>query len=153
MKLDEILNKKEIILENESETKKIAKDILNDLGELDTIVLTGDLGTGKTKFVEGVLEKYNAENQISSPTFTIVNEYAVKGNDFKKIYHMDVYRLESAEEIFDAGIDECFGEGLCLIEWGEMIEEILSGKYLKITIKKIDTTNKRVMTVELKENN
>ena len=84
MKLDEILNKKEIILENESETKKIAKDILNDLGELDTIVLTGDLGTGKTKFVEGVLEKYNAENQISSPTFTIVNEYAVKGNDLKR---------------------------------------------------------------------
>lgn len=153
---------KEFFVNNENETKEFAKEFLKNIKNGDIIILTGDLGVGKTKFVEGTLEIYNEINQISSPTFTIVNEYSLKNREnisseydkeIRKINHMDVYRIEEPEEIFDAGIDEYFGNGLTIIEWGEMIEEVIFGKYYKITISKIDTSTKRKIVVEEKENN
>lgn len=90
---------------------------------------------GKTKFVQGVLEYFGLENEISSPTFTIVNEY--HKND-TNIYHFDVYRLADVDEFYAMGGDEYFSNGICLIEWGEMIESILPKHYTKITFKKND---------------
>ena len=90
---------------------------------------------GKTKFVQGVLEYFGLENEISSPTFTIVNEY--HKND-TNIYHFDVYRLADVDEFYAMGGDEYFSNGICLIEWGEMIESILPKHYTKITFKKTD---------------
>ena len=142
--------KKKILLNKEKDTILLSQNIESEKFPNMVIVLNGELGSGKTLFTKAFAKAMRIDENVTSPTFTIVKEYY---NGELPLFHMDVYRLESAEEIFDAGIDECFGAGLCLIEWGEMIEEILSGKYLKITIKKIDTTNKRVMTVELKENN
>ena len=142
-----------ILVNNEEETLNFAKEIISSLDKNDIVILTGDLGTGKTKFVEGIMRVLGGSEDVSSPTFTIVNEYYTKNEVFKKINHLDVYRLESPEEIFDAGIDECFGNGLSLIEWGEMIEELISGEYLKLTFEKIDTSTKRQITIEVKENN
>lgn len=88
---------------------------------------------GKTKFVQGILEYFGLENEISSPTFTIVNEY--HKND-TNIYHFDVYRLADVDEFYAMGGDEYFSNGICLIEWGEMIESILPKHYTKITFKK-----------------
>lgn len=88
---------------------------------------------GKTKFTEGVLTNFGLEKQISSPTFTIVNEY--KNNNIN-IYHFDVYRLEDIDEFYAIGGEEYFENGICIIEWGEIIEDILPKEYTKITFSK-----------------
>ena len=107
----------------------------------------GDLGSGKTKFTEGFLKFFDLDNEISSPTFTIVNEY--HQNDFN-IYHFDLYRLEDLDEFYAIGGTEYFDNGICLIEWGELIEPILS-RYIKISISKDnDDENKRYIDIDFK---
>ena len=118
----------ELISNSETETKQIAEKIAKQLKSGDIVVLTGDLGSGKTKFVEGILTYFGKQEEISSPTFTIVNEY----NAEEKIYHFDVYRLEDIDEFYAIGGEEYFDKGICLVEWGEKIEEILPKRYLKI---------------------
>ena len=97
--------------------------------------MSGDLGSGKTKFVQGVLKHFGLENEISSPTFTIVNEYDA---DICPIYHFDVYRLTDIDEFYAMGGEEYFENGICLIEWGEIIEDALPSNYIKITFSKND---------------
>ena len=130
---------------SENDTKKIAFKMASMLKKGDVLVLCGDLGSGKTKFTEGFLTYFGLENEISSPTFTIVNEY--KKNNIN-IYHFDVYRLEDSSEFYAIGGDEYFENGICLIEWGELIEPILS-KYIKINISKdSENENIRYITIE-----
>ena len=119
-----------LISHSENETKLIGKKFAERLKKGDVIVLTGELGSGKTKFTEGVLEHFGLENEISSPTFNIVNEYISKNIN---IYHFDVYRLEDEDEFYAIGGEEYFDKGICLIEWGEMIESVLPKKYIHIT--------------------
>ena len=119
-----------LISHSENETKLIGKKFAEKLKKGDVIVLTGELGSGKTKFTEGVLEHFGLENEISSPTFNIVNEYISKNIN---IYHFDVYRLEDEDEFYAIGGEEYFDKGICLIEWGEMIESVLPKKYIRIT--------------------
>ena len=119
-----------LISHSENETKLIGKKFAEKLKKGDVIVLTGELGSGKTKFTEGVLEYFGLENEISSPTFNIVNEYISKNIN---IYHFDVYRLEDEDELYAIGGEEYFDKGICLIEWGEMIESVLPKKYIHIT--------------------
>lgn len=134
------------ITNNEMETKQFAKEFASKLNKGDIVVLSGDLGSGKTKFVEGVLSYYGLENEISSPTFTIVNEY-ISGD--MNIYHFDVYRLEDSDEFYAIGGEEYFEKGICFIEWGEMIEDILPKKYIKISFNRnLDEENKREINVE-----
>ena len=105
----------------------------------------GDLGSGKTKFTEGFLSFFGLNDEISSPTFTIVNEYCKEDIN---IYHFDVYRLEDLDEFYAIGGPEYFDKGICLIEWGELIEPILS-KYIKISILKDNNhVNVRYTTVD-----
>jgi len=85
--------------------KNLQKSFASKLNKGDVLVLSGDLGSGKTKFTEGILSYFNLENEISSPTFTIVNEY--HKNDIN-IYHFDVYRLEDSSEFYEIGGDEYF---------------------------------------------
>lgn len=94
-----------------------------------------NFGCGKTKFTQGVLSYFGLENEISSPTFTIVNEYH---KDDINIYHFDVYRLEDTDEFYAMGGEEYFENGICIIEWGEQIEEILPKVYTKITFRKLE---------------
>ena len=119
-----------LISHSENETKLIGKKFAEKLKKGDVIVLAGELGSGKTKFTEGVLEHFGLENEISSPTFNIVNEYISKNIN---IYHFDVYRLEDEDEFYAIGGEEYFDKGICLIEWGEMIESVLPKKYIHIT--------------------
>ena len=119
-----------LISHSDNETKLIGKKFAEKLKKGDVIVLTGELGSGKTKFTEGVLEHFGLENEISSPTFNIVNEYISKNIN---IYHFDVYRLEDEDEFYAIGGEEYFDKGICLIEWGEMIESVLPKKYIHIT--------------------
>ena len=121
------------ISKNEQDTIDFAEKFASSLSIGDIVVLTGELGSGKTKFVQGVLKHFNMEDEISSPTFTIVNEYS---NEKTKIFHFDVYRLEDSDEFYAMGGDEYFSKGICLIEWGEMIEDILPKPYIKIIFSK-----------------
>ena len=98
---------------SENETKEFAKKFASKLNKGDVLVLSGDLGSGKTKFTEGFLSYFGLENEISSPTFTIVNEY--HKNDIN-IYHFDVYRLEDSSEFYAIGGEEYFETGICLHE-------------------------------------
>ena len=118
---------------NECETKNLARKIASKLNIGDIIVLSGELGSGKTKFTEGFLSYFGLENEISSPTFTIVNEYK---NNKITIFHFDVYRLEDIDEFYAIGGDGYFNSGICIIEWGELIKEALPQDYIEIVFKK-----------------
>ena len=99
------------------------------------------MGSGKTKFVEGILKYFKKEDEISSPTFTIVNEY---NTNSVNIYHFDVYRLEDEDEFFAIGGEEYFDKGICLIEWGEKIQNILPANVRKIIFSRnLEEENKR----------
>lgn len=121
------------ISHNENETKKIASLLASKLQRGDIVVLSGDLGSGKTKFTEGFLSYWELEDEISSPTFTIVNEHK---KDNTNIYHLDVYRLADMGEFYAIGGTEYFTNGICVIEWGELIEDILPKNYIKISFSK-----------------
>ena len=98
---------------------------------------------GKTKFTEGFLSFYGIQDEISSPTFNIVNEYIINNIN---IYHFDVYRLENSDEFYAIGGEEYFEKGICLIEWGEIIKDILPQNYLEIKIEKdISSENIRIL--------
>ena len=118
---------------SENETKQIAKKLASKLQNKDIVVLSGDLGCGKTKFTEGFLSFWELEDEISSPTFNIVNEH---NKDNTNIYHLDVYRLENKGEFYAIGGTEYFSTGICVIEWGDLIEDILPNNYIKINFSK-----------------
>ena len=119
----------------EQDTINFAENFAKELNKKDIIVLSGDLGSGKTKFVQGILKHFGLENEISSPTFTIVNEY---NTSTCPIYHFDVYRLADIDEFYAMGGEEYFENGICLIEWGEIIKDALPSNYIKITFSKND---------------
>ena len=96
--------------------------------------LTGDLGVGKTVFTQGVAAGRGITEPVNSPTFTIIQEYEDGRLPF---YHFDVYRIGDLEEMEEIGYDDYFfGQGICLIEWAELIEEILPEKRIEVTIEK-----------------
>ncbi len=134
---------------SENDTIKFADEFASKLDGHSIIVLSGDLGSGKTKFTEGVLRHFGLEDEISSPTFTIVNEYDAK--DFK-IFHFDLYRLADVDEFYAMGGEEYLQNGLCIFEWGEMIEEILQTHYTKITFSR-DTENTDFRNLRIEEIN
>mgnify|MGYP004563638745 CR=1 FL=1 len=129
-----------------NDTMNIAKSLAKSLSSGDTVVLTGELGSGKTKFTEGFLSYFGLENEISSPTFNIVNEYS---KNSVNIYHFDVYRLSDIEEFYAIGGEEYFEKGICLIEWGELIEDALPLEYIHISFEKNnDDPNLRLLKLE-----
>ena len=131
---------------NSNDTLAFAKNFAKDLKKGDVIVLIGDLGSGKTKFTEGILSYFGLENEISSPTFTIVNEYNATNID---IFHFDVYRLNNSIDFYNIGGEEYFYNGICIIEWGEIIEDALPDKYTKITFERdLENENYRKLIIE-----
>lgn len=117
-------------------------------GEVYTLI--GDLGVGKTVLTQGVAAGLGIEEPVNSPTFTIVQIYEEGRLPF---YHFDVYRIGDVEEMEEIGYEDCFyGDGVCLIEWADLIEEILPREYRQITIEKdLDRGfNYRRITIEQK---
>lgn len=133
------------ISKSENDTINFSYNLAKHLKNGDIIVLSGNLGSGKTKFTQGILKFFNLENEISSPTFTIVNEY--NKNDIN-IYHFDVYRLSDSDEFYAIGGEEYFNNGICIIEWGEIIEDILPNDYIKISFTK-DLENENYRNLEV----
>ena len=136
----------EFISHSEEETIKFADEFASKLNGHSKIVLSGDLGSGKTKFTEGLLRHFGLEDEISSPTFTIVNEYDTEN---LKIFHFDLYRLVDIDEFFAIGGEEYFEKGASIIEWGEMLEGYIPKKYLKLEFSRDNVNeNKRIIKIE-----
>ena len=136
----------EIISNSEKETIELGKKIASKLTKGIVIVLTGDLGSGKTKLTEGILTYFGLENEISSPTFTIVNEYYTENLN---LYHFDVYRLSDIDEFYAIGGEEYFEKGASIIEWGELIEEALPHDYVKINFSRdLENENLRKINID-----
>ncbi len=113
------------------ETEKIGKEIGENAKKGDIYCLEGDLGVGKTVFTKGFAKGLEIFEHITSPTFNIVNEYYGK----LPMYHFDMYRISCVEELDDIGYEEYFfGEGVCLIEWASLVEEVMpnSAKWIRI---------------------
>jgi len=116
------------------ETYEIGKRFGQQAKPGQVLALTGDLGVGKTLFTQGLAKGLGIDGPVSSPTFTIVQEYESGRIPF---YHFDVYRIADPEEMDEIGFDDyVYGEGICLIEWAELIEEILPENCIRITIEK-----------------
>lgn len=113
-------------------TKELGRKFASILKRGDILVLSGNLGAGKTAFVTGFLGFYGKENEVSSPTFTIVNEYNLKED--LNLFHFDVYRFEDEDEFTAIGGEEFFEKGICIIEWGEKIRSLLPTQYLEVII-------------------
>ncbi len=101
----------------------------------DVICLSGDLGTGKTVFSKGLAKGLGIKEPVVSPTFTILQEYK-EGR--LPLYHFDTYRVADPEEMYEIGFDDyLYGDGVCLIEWPEMVEELLPEKRMEIKLSKV----------------
>ncbi len=122
-----------VMSESSEQTEKIAYDVAAFLEPGDVVCLGGDLGAGKTVFAKGLVKALGVEGYVTSPTFTIVNEYSGR----YPIYHFDVYRINDVDEMFEIGFEEyIYGEGISIIEWADNIREILPPSRLRIDIKK-----------------
>lgn len=122
--------KKEFYTRSESETLELGEQLAPELKPGDVVALFGDLGTGKTHLIQGMCKGLGVTTHVSSPTFTIVNEYRAVSCP---VYHFDFYRVKSAEEIRDIGFEEYIdGKGICLIEWAEKAARFLPELRLNI---------------------
>lgn len=116
------------------ETRALGKKMGEEAKASDVIALTGDLGVGKTVFTKGIAEGLGITEPVSSPTFTILQEYR---SGRLPLYHFDVYRIGDPEEMDEVGFDDyVYGDGLCLIEWAELISDLMPEHYRQITIEK-----------------
>lgn len=110
-----------------------AKDFIKGMGDGKVFAFYGKMGAGKTTFIKALCEVLGVKDVITSPTFAIINEYT-DGND-NPIYHFDFYRIKKLEEVYDMGYEDYFYSGnLCLLEWPELVEDILPENVIKVTI-------------------
>ncbi|HCC87105.1 MAG TPA: tRNA (adenosine(37)-N6)-threonylcarbamoyltransferase complex ATPase subunit type 1 TsaE [Prevotella sp.] len=111
-----------------------AREFIKNMGSGHVFAFYGKMGAGKTTFIKAVCEELGVDDVITSPTFAIVNDYTSSKDD-SHIFHFDFYRIKKLEEVYDMGYEDYFYSGsLCFIEWPELIEDILPGDAVKVTI-------------------
>ncbi len=129
-----------------SEIHKAVELIKPLLSKYKVVLFNGPMGAGKTTLISALCRELKSEDDISSPTFSIVNEYQ---SAFGKIYHFDFYRIESLEEAFDFGVEEyLFSENYCFIEWSERVLELLPESLLIVEIDIIDENTRQIQLIE-----
>lgn len=133
-----------IISKSVKETETLGRKIASILSGTEVIAMFGDLGAGKTAFTRGLASGLSFDYGVSSPTFAIVNEYNGKFN----IYHFDMYRITSEDDLYSTGYYDYLDNGIVIIEWSENIEYALDDNAIRITIKKTDDENHRIFTIE-----
>lgn len=127
------------------ETQKIASDFAKKLKPGDVITLDGDLGAGKTAFTGGLAKGLGITGYVTSPTFTIVNEYQ---NGTMPLFHFDVYRIESMDDLYDIGWEDYVSQGgVCVVEWADIIRDGLDLPYYEIRITKLDSVDTRQISI------
>ena len=134
----------EFFTKNELETEALGERLAKSIPGGAVIAMYGDLGAGKTAFVRGMARGLGLDCRVSSPTFTIVNEYLGE----RELIHFDMYRLSSADELFDIGWEDYIARGaICAVEWSENVEDAFYGDEIKLTIEKLSDTERKI-TIE-----
>lgn len=127
----------------ESELPAVAEEIVALLDEVQIVCFQGEMGAGKTTFIKVICEQLGVVDAMSSPTFSIINEY--RDQEDYPIYHFDFYRVEKLEEALDIGVEEYFYSGdLCLIEWPDKIKPLIPEKHLEISIKLVGDNSREI---------
>ena len=130
-----------LITHNEAETEKIGENFAKELGAGTVVAFYGGLGAGKTAFVRGMARGLDAAARVSSPTFTIVNEYPGR----IPLFHFDMYRLGSSDELFDIGWEDYLERGgICAVEWSENVEDAFFPDTIKVRIEKLNETERKI---------
>lgn len=136
---------KEIIIESESALPRAAQEFIGCIGDNKIFAFTGSMGAGKTTFISAICKSLGVEeDDISSPTFAIVNEYRSDSTG-QLIYHFDCYRIEDDEEALDMGVEDYFESGsLCFIEWPDRIERFLPEDTVEVSIEETESGARKV---------
>ena len=130
-----------IYTNSEAETEAAGAQLAATLPDGAVVALYGDLGAGKTAFVRGLARGMGIDARVSSPTFTIVNEYLAG----RELYHFDMYRLDSSEELFDIGWEDYLSRGgVCAVEWSERVADAFEGDEIPVRICKLSETQRRI---------
>lgn len=133
-----------ITIETLDEIRQAAKQFIAQMEERTVFAIYGKMGAGKTTFVKAICEELGVDDVINSPTFAIVNEYR-SGSTGELIYHFDFYRIKKLDEVYDMGYEDYFYSGaLCFIEWPELIEELLPGDAVKVTIEEKEDGTRQI---------
>lgn len=134
------------VIRNELDTREFGRELAEKLKPGDIVALIGDLGTGKTTLTKSIAEGLGITEMITSPTFTIVQEYT-EGR--LPLYHFDVYRLCDLEEMYELGYEEYFfGQGICVVEWADQIMEIIPEDAIIIRIEYGANEDERIYDIE-----
>mgnify|MGYP002560993461 CR=1 FL=1 len=127
------------------ETEALGRALAQRLGPGSVVAFTGDLGAGKTAFVRGMAQGLGIAQRVTSPTFTIVNEY---GGGRLPLFHFDMYRLSSADDLFDIGWEDFLRRGgVCAVEWSETIQDALDPDTIYVDIRRGAEDNQRLLTL------
>ena len=138
----------ELVIEKESELQEAANKLLKFAKKKNIFFLTGDIGAGKTTFIQSICKLIGTNDKVTSPTFSIVNEYAFRKQDKSEgvIYHIDLYRLKDEEEAIQVGIEEYLDRGdYVFIEWPQLIEGLGYEDVVKINIQIIENSKRNII--------
>lgn len=135
-----------IIIKDKAHIPEAAREFVTSAGKNRIFVFYGSMGAGKTTIIKAICEVLGATDTVTSPTFTLVNEYKTKSGE--PIYHIDFYRIRKTEEVFDFGIEEYFSSGsYCFMEWPELIEDFLPQETVKVRIT-VNTNDHRILEID-----
>lgn len=125
-----------------TEIDKVSKIIIELIKQKNIVLFSGPIGSGKTTLIKNVMHNLGFNEHVSSPTFSVINEYEI---GYKLIYHMDLYRIKQKEELYEIGFEEYLRNGnLCLIEWPEIAIKMIDKDFIHIKLKEISKTKRSV---------
>ena len=133
----------EIKIQSLEHIHEAAREFIAAMGDNTVFALYGKMGAGKTTFIKALCQELGVEDVVTSPTFAVINEYRsdIAG---ELIYHFDFYRIKKLEEVYDMGYEDYFYSGaLCFIEWPELVEELLPGNTIKVTIEELEDGSRK----------
>ena len=134
----------EIKIQSLEHIHEAAREFIAAMGDNTVFALYGKMGAGKTTFIKALCQELGVEDVVTSPTFAVINEYRsdIAG---ELIYHFDFYRIKKLEEVYDMGYEDYLYSGaLCFIEWPELVEELLPGNTIKVTIEELEDGSRKL---------
>ena len=133
---------KEITANSLEDLERVAEEVISSLDGRTVVAFCGAMGAGKTTLISAIMEYLGSADSVTSPTFALVNQYNTRGGE--AVYHFDFYRINRIEEVFDMGYEEYFYSGnLCLIEWPELIEDLLPEDAMVVRIEVLSPTKRK----------
>jgi len=130
-----------------ADIQTVAVEFWQQVAGTSVVAFHGNMGAGKTTFIHALCDVKGVKDIVGSPTFSIINEYRFAENGIdKKIFHIDLYRLNDEEEAIQAGVEDClYSDHLCLVEWPEKVPHLLPGNTLHVTINAFDNQTRRLL--------